>query len=1402
MKGLIKDKNWANLLPGSSPFVRNMVYTFTNGVPMYTNEEGFDDINSNNAILIGQIPTQSGVILFFTFTTGVCEIGYYNVNTGYTTIIKDPLLGFKVTNPIDGLYFINNKQEIIACWWDGLAEDAQPPKILNINCLPFDLNVDKSFINPSDVGLLNLFTTYTDVDMALLEVTDTGGSLESGAYYITVAVVYPDESVSSYFKISNPIYITDDKSTVPFSVFDGCPAGTVTSKAIRFKILGINTAFDKVSIGIIKKIGGVTSAILLSNKTVTNGEVEFTYANDDNSTDVALDSLLIPTQSYERVQTGTVLYNKLYFGNLKGFKRPNIQPYVNNWKAKWTVDRRANLSKYQGSFKDPLFCFDSKAFKSGEVYALYAIVHFKNGDVVSYPIPGRAPQNYNFIDDVGGLYNVDERLLLDTLFLAGAVSSNLTELNGLADGVKLHEVYNTALPNGTMGYWENNDETYPDTDCWDVRNTTGDLITTIRNAKVRHHKFPTMAQLTTWYSGNSVAPIKIEGTQTTLIFDAHVNELSPSFHNFIINTDNTLSFSVSITANPSGHTNTGVLFNKARRVRLEVGAAWQGANPTTGKYKVVRSRPTFVGGQPLLVNLIEFIYDGSDGVSPLSGCQHAFTEVEAGDTIWWEMEGFSGPVLPQNDNMYVTIFDYDLETYTDLDNNASSGLLLGVQLLDCDLPNDFKNQIAYIELGFAERTLNNQTILGNGFMGIDNVTKVIKGYPFDMLHFQTPPTIDYVDTQILFESWRRNTNPSRKVSFHFKDRGDVYVKNKIIRRSRYLPAFTYDDYFDNTNRESCLYGEFDSDFIDLGLSPDVQTLQYDVGILTDFKIFKRSVYKEFKNQNIINTGASITLGETNSIYGGDSYFSMYGFYRVERYTKPVEPNIGFVILAIHPCLFFCESIANVSLRHDLPLEDNKYTPKRALFGKDSPNENGITFPQFIAPTFLPTQQDNIWSTYNHDYHAINNLQLIEVYECKEECNPATFNHYPFRVHRSLALNKETSDFRWRQFLVNDYYEMPRDKGVLWKLTNYHNSLLIHHEYCLFVTTTKERLATTGLTVFLGDGDIFDRLPDIVMDTKGNYAGTRHKFGAFVCKLGYVFVDSSNNSGKVFIYNGQLNEISNRGNREWFEANFKFPIILDGFVDSDNPYWASGITGVWDEHNNRLIISKIVRVSQEIDPLTSWTLSYNPDLENFASEHDYLPSALWSTEDGVYSVNNYANNEIVDSTSSIIWKHNIPNLYGYYYGQQFPCFIDVVIGSEHELNSIWQFIEWDSFALDVNRNVLYETGFTHFAVYTINQCSGLTLLKTISKLASFRSNTREVGHTWRFNVLRDSVIYKFDPYINSKGDFIGSNLNQNRPFTRAYPITSKTIIVRLYLNNDAQNRVYLSDVRGKSNPTLR
>ena len=360
IQGLYKQSNLSKNPPTSWAQARNIVVG--RQLRSVSNEEGFEaitDVDDLKGIIIGCIPLNESAIIF-TLDGTESVIGQLD-STGYNVILGSFAgLNFNLNNPIRGDYIYNFKGDTTIVFWDGLTEDANPPKILNINCLPFKVDANKRPLDSDDLILLKLFPDIGCTDIILNSVEDGGGVWKTGAYYFTKAYVLPDNSTTNYSPLTNPVFIIRDLTSNLYAQIDGGEGDTLTSKSITLTFTNLVTNYKKIRIACVSRVQGIITAFTFPDLDVISPSLMVTLTKTEDITDASLADIITPNASFNRVQTGLFLDNRLVLANLKQAGNFDYQAYANNIKVKWVRDQEIKIGEYEGSYKDPIILFDKK----------------------------------------------------------------------------------------------------------------------------------------------------------------------------------------------------------------------------------------------------------------------------------------------------------------------------------------------------------------------------------------------------------------------------------------------------------------------------------------------------------------------------------------------------------------------------------------------------------------------------------------------------------------------------------------------------------------------------------------------------------------------------------------------------------------------------------------------------------------------------------------------------------------------------------------------------------------------------------------------------------------------------------------------------------------------------------
>jgi hypothetical protein len=469
-KGLNTDLSPIDLPEGYYLDARNML--FSRKYNAMSNEDGFNELFTLPATPIGTITLNNDWVVFCSDPT-YDEIGLVSNGT-YTRVLKttsvSDRLNLSTDYPVKGRFRVSNRGERIISFTD----NNNPPRILNIDTLPFPVDVTKVPTQSGSINVLNIFSAGDPPTIAT-SLNNTGGFLKSGTYFFSCSYTATDNTETGYFTAVGPVKITDDTTSVGAARFDGAPAGTITSKSIRLVLSGVDNRYRFLNIGVISVIGGVQTFNKVGQVEIVDGTTtySFTYTGNETTTTLNLEQLVIQSQGiYQTAKAIAVINDRLVLGNL-GSRAPfDYQAYANNIDITWEhqlIDVSNSASNLQA-----INNLQENCFRAFEIYAFYIVFRYKDGSYSpAYHIPGRTA-------NAGDTDNVVFASSLGT--------------------VKKYQVYDTCLTDGTMSYWENENETYP-TDFPDFA-----------GQKVRHHKFPSINFIKTngvtlGYSAADVAAI-------------------------------------------------------------------------------------------------------------------------------------------------------------------------------------------------------------------------------------------------------------------------------------------------------------------------------------------------------------------------------------------------------------------------------------------------------------------------------------------------------------------------------------------------------------------------------------------------------------------------------------------------------------------------------------------------------------------------------------------------------------------------------------------------------------------------------------------------------------------------------------------------------------------------------
>lgn len=325
--GLVVDMHPDEANPGQWRRARNVVLDKKRGT--VANEPGATPfgVSDNTGYINGIIPTDEGHIEFNTNDTTVNRIIRVLHDGTSTVVINDSVLGLRKANPIRGVAQRNYAGDLVVAWWEGNADSANRPRILNFDCLPFELDGSKAFVNDADVDLLRLFPPVNYAGTRLLEVLN-GGNLQNAAYYVYIAYEFGDKSRTSWFNGSNAIMVYDENTKQSFTRIQGGVGGESASKSIKVRFTNLDTRYPKLAVAIVRKANSVVSATHATSLTITDTSMDWVYTGNQLISDLAIAEVIVPNQTYDRIHTGTITDGRLTVANMRTEAAPDIQKYA------------------------------------------------------------------------------------------------------------------------------------------------------------------------------------------------------------------------------------------------------------------------------------------------------------------------------------------------------------------------------------------------------------------------------------------------------------------------------------------------------------------------------------------------------------------------------------------------------------------------------------------------------------------------------------------------------------------------------------------------------------------------------------------------------------------------------------------------------------------------------------------------------------------------------------------------------------------------------------------------------------------------------------------------------------------------------------------------------------------
>lgn len=450
--GMVRDTLPIDNPIGTWQYGRNMVSNKKQKT--VANEDGFSFEYLVNGTVIGSIVTNSDIVYFSKNEDGTDEIGVVNTENSaptYITKIKSSLFNFQYNCPIEGVFIYNFKKELIVAWGDGIYSNSNKPYVLNLDDIPVELNPDKTLINNNEFTKLLMFPNIKEANISI-EIEESNILLNDvQGVYITYAYAYNDFDVLPFFSISNftELHDTYTKYYTP-----------------KITLTNLDTNFNKLQLGLVFKLKDSTLVGYKSFLFDYNSTFTYVINSLENFTITPPSDIIITNLIFDKIDTITKQNKELFVGNVVLKEKFNFQQYAN----------RLNLIPIleAATDTDGLKITNKSTLMLDEVYSFYIELQFLDGSYSdAFHIPGRAP------------------LPTETDIVTATDITN-AGLPIILQNYKRFQIFDTSLHGVRFGYWENENETYPNTEDFNSTSIGGEDL---RNTPIRYHRVPSKDNL-------------------------------------------------------------------------------------------------------------------------------------------------------------------------------------------------------------------------------------------------------------------------------------------------------------------------------------------------------------------------------------------------------------------------------------------------------------------------------------------------------------------------------------------------------------------------------------------------------------------------------------------------------------------------------------------------------------------------------------------------------------------------------------------------------------------------------------------------------------------------------------------------------------------------------------------
>lgn len=393
-----------------------------------------------------------------------------------------------------------------------------------------------------------------------------------------------------------------------------------------------------------------------------------------------------------------------------------------------------------------------------------------------------------------------------------------------------------------------------------------------------------------------------------------------------------------------------------------------------------------------------------------------------------------------------------------------------------------------------------------------------------------------------------------------------------------------------------------------------------------------------------------------------------------------------------------------------------------------------------------------------------------------------YKYYPKKVIYSL---RHVDGFRkdnWRYYLPLNYRDF-KGKVCSIKPLNVQGALILFEDAEPILFSGVDQLqSTSGGKITIGDGGLFAENYQSIVNSDDELQNATCSSSKSVVNTPYGVFWISHKTGKILNYTNQVEDITKRGMKYWFNQYLPSNLLKykPDYSKYDNPVVGIAYQAIYDpiyelvyftkkdyipllediffeeSTGKPYIISNNIQVfisfnDENYFKPCNWTISYDPAMKIWISFHDWIPTFLIPSPNHFYSV-------LEDS----IWRHNIRHdSFCNFYGINYPWEIEFNVTTPNNIFTLRN-IEYymDVYRYDINGRDFYhelDVNFDKSYIYNSEQNSGLLRLLLNSKVNPFTDFTYPLRQSSSVEILYSKEENKFrfnqfEDLIKNRGEF--------------------------------------------------